>query len=355
MNWIHFERIIMGNSVWDYSWAFLVAGLVYFSLRLVKRIVVKKLRVLAEKTPTEWDDFVVDLLAHTKPFFFLAVAVLSAATYLNISPKGSALVQSLFIVTLLVQATFWGNEIIDFVLERQLAKRRNGANDASLETSLTAIRFLCRMALYGVILLLVLDNLGFNVTALIAGLGVGGIAVALATQNILGDLFASLSIVLDKPFVLGEFIDLGTDKGHVEKIGIKSTRLRSFTGEQIIVSNAELLKIRIHNFGRIPRRRGQILVGVVFDTSIEQLKKIPQLVQEIIESETKVTFERAHLKQIADWSLNFEIVYFVESGDYLDFVKAEQNINLKILEVFSREKIEFAFPTRTVLQRDLEA
>lgn len=209
--------------------------------------------------------------------------------------------------------------------------------------------FLLRVILFVSLLLLGLDNLGFNVTTLIAGLGVGGIAVALATQNILGDLFASFSIVMDRPFVIGEFIDVdGTFLGTVENIGLRTTRLRSLTGEQLVLSNNDLIKCRLRNYKRMEERRILFRFGVLYQTSHQQLAAIPKMVQDIIEAEPETRFDRAHFCQYGDSSLDFEVVYYILSREFTIYMNHHQNILLAIFKKFEDEGISFAYPTRTV-------
>jgi small-conductance mechanosensitive channel len=196
------------------------------------------------------------------------------------------------------------------------------------------------------VLLLALDNLGVDITALVAGLGVGGIAVALAVQNVLGDLFASLSITLDRPFVLGDFIIVGDYLGNVERIGVKSTRLRSLGGEQIIVSNADLLNSRVRNYGRMDERRVLFTLGVTYETPRKKLERIPAMVREIIEHQQHARFDRCHFAKYGDFALGFEAVYYVLSPDYNLYMDIQQAINFAIHAAFEDAQIEFAYPTQ---------
>lgn len=193
-----------------------------------------------------------------------------------------------------------------------------------------------------------LDNLGVDVTTLITGLGIGGVAIALATQNILGDLFASLSIVLDKPFVVGDFIRTGEDLGRVEQIGLKTTRVRSLSGELLVFSNSDLLQSRIRNYKQMEERRILFRIGVVYQTAPARLRRIPLIVREIIERQQAVRFDRAHFAAFGDSSYDFEFVYFVGSPDYNAYMDTQQAINLAIVDAFAAEKIELAYPTRTL-------
>jgi small-conductance mechanosensitive channel len=196
---------------------------------------------------------------------------------------------------------------------------------------------------------LILDNIpGVEITALVASLGIGGIAVALAVQNILSDLFASLSIVLDKPFVIGDFIIVDNCLGTVEHIGLKTTRLRSLSGEQLVFSNNDLLKSRVRNYKRMAERRVVFSVGVTYQTPLEKLERIPTLIRDTIEAQPAVRFDRAHFQGYGDFALNFEVVYYVLDPDYNRYMDIQQGINLGIYSSFAEEGIEFAYPTRTL-------
>jgi small-conductance mechanosensitive channel len=214
---------------------------------------------------------------------------------------------------------------------------------------MTAIGFVARVALWSLVILVGLSNLGVDITGLIAGLGIGGIAVALALQNVLGDLFASLSIVLDKPFVIGDFIVVDQMQGTVEYVGLKTTRLRSISGEQLIVSNADLLRSRIRNLKRMDERRALFTFSVMYQTPAEKLERVSQIARNVIAAQPLVRFERAHFKEFGESALVYECVYFVLSPDYLVFMDTQQRINIALVEALKAEGVEFAYPTRTVI------
>jgi small-conductance mechanosensitive channel len=220
--------------------------------------------------------------------------------------------------------------------------------DPAGATTLTALTVLARIGLWAALLLLALDNVGIDITTLVAGLGIGGVAIALATQNILGDLFASLSIVLDKPFVVGDFIIVGDLLGTVEHVGLKTTRVRSLSGEQLVFSNADLLGSRIRNYKRMVERRIVFSLGVTYQTSEEQLASIPGMLRGIIAAEPGVRFDRAHFKEYGDSALTFEVVYFVLDPDYNVYMDTQERINFAIFRRFAGDGIDFAYPTRTV-------
>ena len=254
---------------------------------------------------------------------------------------------------MLIQAALWADAVLLFAIARY-AKRHREVDAASV-TTLSALGFLGRLVIWTAAVLLAVANMGVDVTAMVAGFGIGGVAVALAAQNILGDLFASASIVLDKPFVLGDFIVVGDEMGSVEYIGLKTTRLRSLSGEQLIFSNTDLLKSRIHNYKRMAERRVLFTVGVEYDTPYEKVAAIPAMLRQAIEAQKPVRFDRAHFAKYGDWALIFEVVYYVLSADYNVHMDVQQAINLELFRRFAEEKIEFAFPTRTVYQRQQPA
>ena len=356
------EYGFFGNSIARWLAALGIFLLVLIVLSLVRSIVARRADRLAKLTQSEWDDTLVATLQRTKGWFLVIVAAFVASHALvfpdePLAPEGTPgrtrqIIQTIAILALLVQAGLWGNVLITTGLERYV-KRRTEGDPASVMT-ISALAFIGKLILFTMLLLLALDNLGINVTALITGLGIGGIAVALAVQNILGDLLASLSIVFDKPFVLGDFIIVGDQMGTVEKIGVKTTRVRSLSGEQLIFANNDLLQSRIRNFKRMNERRVVFTIGVTYSTPREKLQQIPQVLREIVESQEQVRFDRAHFKAFGDFSLNFEIVYYVLSPDYNLYMDIQQAINLALYERFEQMAVEFAFPTQTlyVQQRD---
>ena len=227
--------------------------------------------------------------------------------------------------------------------------------DPASATTVSMLTFIAKLVLWAVVLLLALENAGIDVTALIAGLGVGGIAIALASQHILGDLFSALSIVLDKPFVLGDFIVVGDLMGTVEKIGLKTTRLRSLSGEQLIFSNADLLQSRTRNFKRMNERRVVFSLGVTYQTSADMLESIPGMIRKIIVSHDNVRFDRSHFKEYGDSALTFETVYYVLTAEFNRYMDIQQSINLALYRSFAKQGIEFAYPTQTIFVENMDS
>ena len=322
-------------------WAAIAVALVF-----AHRILLRRFHRLATRTTTIIDDIFVTLLERTKLYFLVALSLYIAVGAVPLSEQVTSYISRIAFVFLLVQVVFWGNAAIsDWV---RLYKERKLEEDAGAVTSMQAIGFLARLLLYTALLLVALDNFGIDVTALIAGLGIGGIAVALAMQNILGDLFGSLTIVLDKPFEVGDFLIVGDTLGTVEKVGLKTTRLRSLSGEQIVIANGDLLGSRIRNYKRMQERRILFSLGVAYDTPADKLERIPDMVQEIVEMQEYTRFDRAHFARFGDSTLDFEIVYYMRTPDYRTFMDIQQTINLALFRRFEEEGIQFAFPTRTV-------
>ena len=340
------HTIVWGNPM--RQWAIAAAiflGLIVGCL-LIRNVLGSRFQKIASRTRTVWDDHLVELIQGTKFLFFAILAAYAAQFVLTLPPRVTVLARSVVVIALMVQVAFWGNAIIRFWIEDQ--KKRQLETNAAAVTTANLLGFMARLVLFSVVVLMVLDNLGINVTALVASLGIGGIAVALAVQNVLADLFACLSISLDKPFVIGDFIIVGELLGTVEHIGLKTTRLRSISGEQLIFSNNDLLGSRIRNFKRMYERRIVFAFGVVYQTPADTLERIPGMVKEIVEGKDDVRFDRAHFKAYGDSSLDFEVVYYVLKPDYALYMDVQQAINLELYRRFDAEGIEFAYPTRTL-------
>jgi small-conductance mechanosensitive channel len=341
-----FQEIIAENSVRDAATALVVAGVALLLLYAIRRFAVARLVTLAQRTANQIDDILADALVRTKFMFLLAVAIWSGSKMLALPPPVSSFIGGLVLVVLLLQVGFWANTIIGFVIGHFV--RLEVEDEASQVATGTALTFVGRLFLWSLLFLLALDNLGVDVNALIASLGIGGIAIALAAQNILGDLFGSLSIMFDKPFVVGDFIIVDDLLGSVEKIGLKSTRVRSLSGEQLIFSNNDLLNSRVRNFKRMLERRITFSVGVTYQTPADKLEKIPGIVKGLIEKEERARFDRCHFLGFDDSSLRFDIVYWVKLPDFNVYADIQHELNIAIYRRFEEEGIEFAYPTRTL-------
>lgn len=334
------------NALDDWAFAAAIAVAVLIGLGLLALAVRRALKALASRTGSNYAAVMTEAVAATRLWLLLPLAAYAGASALDLSAKLGRLVDAAAVVALMLQVALWVNRFILAWIERKAAQRRAGDGEAL--TALSLLGFAARITVWTITLLLVLNHLSFDVTALVAGLGVGGVAVALAVQNILGDLFASLSIVLDKPFVVGDFIVVDGLRGTVERVGIKTTRLRSLDGELLVFSNADLLKSRIRNFQRMFDRRVEFSIGITYQTPLDKMQRIPQWLRAIVVEQAQARFDRAHFKQYGDSALVFEIVYYVLSPDYNVYMDVHQSINLAIFECFAREGVEFAYPTRTV-------
>ncbi|WP_460039409.1 mechanosensitive ion channel family protein [Thermaerobacter litoralis] len=337
---------ILGNPVWRWLLALAIGLAVLAVLILVRDRLAGRLARLAGRTASAWDDFAVELLQRrTGIITLLAVAVWAGSQALVIAEPVAFRIRQITSIVLILQVALWANYAIGFFLARVFESR---GDDEEVAAALAGAQLLSRVGLWTIVILVVLRQLGMDITALVAGLGIAGIAVGLALQNVLGDLFASLSIVLDKPFVVGDFIVVDNFAGTVQHVGIKTTRVRALTGEEIVIANADLLKSRIRNMKRMTERRVEFRVGVPYGTPVEKLERIPGLVREIIEAQPQVRFDRGHFKQLGDSALIFEFVYFATDPDYVLYMDIQQAINLAIYRRFTEEGIEFAFPTQTV-------
>jgi small-conductance mechanosensitive channel len=340
------NMVLLGNTLWAWASALLIIIATMLALHILRAIVINRVRSRVEQSTTDIDDLILGLADNTKYYLLFFVALGVGATTLDLSQTASEILYIALITALLIQAGIWGNYGITHILTYRLGDRMQDPNTAS---AATAIGFVGRLVLWSLVGLLILDNLpNVEITSLIAGLGITGVAVALAVQNILQDLFASMSIILDKPFVIGDFIIVGELMGSVENIGLKTTRVRSLYGEELIFSNSDLLNSRIRNYKGMARRLVTFTLGVTYETPAEKLAAIPGMIEEIIEAQSKATFNRAHFKAFGDFSLDFEIVYFVEDPDYTLYMDIQQTINLALFKQFAEQGIEFAYPTQVL-------
>jgi small-conductance mechanosensitive channel len=329
---------------WASGLALFVAAWVV--LGIVRRVLRTRLETLGEQRSYRPLRIAGHTVAATRGWFLLVAALAVGSQLWVLIPPAQTLLNRVLMVGLLLQLGLWATATLDISL--RLRRERQMQEHPEAVAALDVLGFVLRLAAWTFIILVILDNLGVQITALIAGLGVGGVAVALATQNILGDLFASLSIVLDKPFVVGDFLSIGEYLGSVEKVGLKTTRVRSLSGEQLIFSNTDLLNSRIRNFGRMFERRVVFTVGVTYETSARKLRLIPVIIREAVEAHEKVRFDRSHFQKYGDFALLFESVYYVLSPDYSYYMDVQQGVNLDIFERFAGEGIEFAYPTQTL-------
>ncbi|HBG51369.1 mechanosensitive ion channel family protein [Candidatus Macondimonas diazotrophica] len=344
LGWL--ELVILGNELRAWLIALGLTLIVMAALPAIKAQIKRRLQARAAQQDAVISRYAVEIVGGTRRSIMLLVAIFVGARALVLPAKIDATLTTLTAVALLLQTTLWALEAFDVWVTRY--EQRARARDAGDATIVGLISFVGRTAICAIAVLMILDNLGFNITTLVASLGIGGIAIALAVQNVLADLFASLSIGLDKPFVVGDFIIVGDMMGTVEHVGLKTTRLRSLSGEQLVFSNTDLLQSRIRNYKRMYERRIVFKFGVLYDTPRDALGRLPGIVREIIESQDGVRFDRAHFFSFGDSSLDFEVVYYVLDPDYTHYMDIQQAINLAMIDRFAELGVEFAFPTRTL-------
>lgn len=312
-------------------WVASILGLI-----LAQRLLIRALEKRAKRTATEIDNFLAAMLRKTRFAFILFAAMSLAAATISLPPRLRTAVAIVGKIALLLQIAIWGGELIVVIFRRYFGR----SQDANSSTTIEALSYVARLVLWILIILVGLESFGIHVTGLVAGLGIGGIAVALAVQNILGDVFAALSILFDKPFVVGDLIEVGAYSGTVLHIGIKSTRLRSVTGEQIILANGELLKSGVRNFERLGQRRAVLATRIAPATDESKAKLVPQIIRKVIESQPTAKFSRSHFKAITDNSFEYETVYFLPTTSYENFLDTQQAINLKLIEAFGSAGID---------------
>jgi small-conductance mechanosensitive channel len=342
------EHEFAGNPVDRWLIALAVVAVTTIVLGVTKRLVARRLSKIAEDTETDLDDLVVDLVRRTARWFLFSLGVFFAHHWLDLSVKASRYVEGFVKVAFWIQVGLWGRGLVAFGLRRMVKDR--SADDPARTMGASVLTFVGQFTVWSLVALMVLQACGQDINALIAGLGVGGIAIALAAQNVLSDLFASIAILLDKPFVVGDSIVLGDFAGNVEHIGVKTTRLRSVTGEQIIIGNHDLVSSRVRNFKRLTERRQTFTIGITYDTPAEQVEAVAAMLRDIVTAIPDTRIDRSHFKEFGDFALVYEVVYFVKKPDFNALMDVQQRINLEIYRRFAAEGIEFAYPTQVVHQ-----
>lgn len=338
------EMEFLGNSVLDWALALLAFLVTFLALPVLRGYIARYRRRTGHAEHVAALDLTAAVLSRTTRVFLWGIALWVGESLLTLPGRIDRFFVSGMLVLLWFQAGVWAMAGVGFWIDQ----KRTRAADRALAGSLDLVDFLLRVVIWAFVVLVALDNLQIEITPLIAGLGIGGIAVALAVQTVLGDLLASLSITLDRPFVIGDFLVVDKDMGSVEKIGIKSTRLRSIDGEQVIVSNADLLKARVHNFGRMYERRVLFNTEIRYETPREKLLKVTGVLEEAVRAQPGTRFDRSHFARYGEYALSFETVYYVLDGNYNRYMDIQQAINFRIHEEFERHGIAFSFRDRPV-------
>ena len=337
-----FETTYFGNDVASWTKAILTFALWFTALPLANAFISRRLKKRAATHPVNALLLLRSLIDATTRLFMIVVATYLAMRWLDVPRNIDRVIEIGILVVVWWQVGHWLSAAVRHLVEVRRGRDATGAEGAA---SLNILRFVGVLVVWIVAFLMLLTNLGIKIGPLVAGLGIGGVAIALAVQNVLGDLFASLSIALDKPFRVGDFLVIGEEKGTVEQIGIKSTRLRSLSGEQIVMSNGDLLKSRVRNYGLLYERRASFSLNIVYETPVESVREVPALMEAAIRRQPKTRFDRAHFAGFGEYALTFEAVYMVLDAEYNTFMNIQQAINLELMEELARRGIELAYPT----------
>jgi len=338
-------RTYFNNTVQDYLIALGLILVGFMVIGIFRRFILTRIIHWTRRTTTNLDDFIITSINRFGVPALYVTAVYIGLDYLKLSARQNIISRNVLTVSVTFLIIRLISSAILLMLRSYVRHQDNGEEKVK---QLGGVMLIINIIVWGIGLLFLFDNMGFDITAIIAGLGIGGIAIALAAQNILGDLFNYFVIFFDRPIETGDFIVVDDKNGVVDYIGIKTTRVKTLSGEQLVFSNSDLMKSRIHNFKRMEQRRILFKIGVTYQTSLENIKRIPDLIKAIIEEQNPVKFDRAHFQAYGDSSLNFEIVYYVLQPDYNLYMDIQQAINLRIYEEFARIGVEFAYPTRTL-------
>ena len=337
---------VLGNPVerWLLAAAFVVLATVF--LWALKQLAVKRLSKFAARTSTDFDDLLVELLSQTRVSLIFIATISPAAAVLTLRPDVRGALRIASVAALLVQVGIWGNAFINFWTERYTRRGDQAAGAGT--TALATLAVIARLALGVLLILFLLDNLGVDVTALIAGLGVGGIIVALALQNTVADMIGALTILVGRPFLVGDFIEAQGVMGTVEAVGLRATRMRTLTGDELIFPNKKLLEGPIRNYARMTERRVDFRIAVSYGTPPPKLERIPAIAREAVSQHPLVRFDRANFRTLRDWSLEFDVIYLVASGDFNLYADIQQQINLELMRRLEVEGIRLAVPMQVV-------
>ena len=339
---------LWGNSIVEYLVALGVFFLFLIVFKIFQVIILKKLKRISESTSTDVDDILIEAVQSLKPPFYYFLSIYLILPFLTIKEGVLGVIKGLLLILIVYQVVKAVLVLVDYIFDKLANKK---GNDGGVKMAYSYLGTFTKILIWAVGLLMILSNLGVDVTTLVAGLGIGGVAFAFALKNILGDLFASFVIFFDKPFLLGDSIQIGNVKGKVIKIGIKTTRIKSSQGEEIVMSNQDLTSKELHNYRKLEERKAQFSLGVVYETPLEKLKQISGWIEEIISGMEDVRFDRAHFNRFDDFALNFDVVYYMETNNYKKYMDTQQEINFLILDKFEKEGVEMAYPTQVLYQK----
>jgi len=340
--------VLFGVPLIEWIPPLIIMATAYLILATGWRFMVRKLTAHALKTAHLWDDIFLEVLRSTHQLTLALFAILIGMQFMALSDKWQTRLDHITFIIIGIQIGAWVSRGISLWAAGKLSLSKNSESTESSLIMTGMLSWIFKATAWSIVLLTILANLGVNITAFVASLGIGGVAVALAVQNILSDLFASLAIGLDKPFVIGDFIVFGDVAGSIERVGLKTTHIRSISGEQIVCSNTDLLKNTIHNYKRMAERRVVFTFGIPHGTDVDAIEKIPGIIKQVIEKQKNTRFDRAHFKAFGDSSLDFEVVYFINSSDFNLYMDIQQAINLAIMREFKAIDVAFAHPMMTL-------
>jgi small-conductance mechanosensitive channel len=346
----------LGNPVVNWGLAVITFLVTLTVLPIIKGFIAARRRAWTPNDKLQFHsaiEFTTLLVERTSRVFLFAVALFLASRHLIFPPRLERVIEIVIVCLFWLQVGLWGMASVRFLIDQR--RSRSTELDSLLTGSIDILMFCAGLIIWAMVMLLALDNLGVQIKPLLAGLGIGGIAIALAVQTVLSDLLASISIALDKPFGVGDSLTIDTFQGTVEHIGVKSTRLRSLSGEQIIIANADIIKSRVRNFGRMGDRRAVFQFGVNYDTPTDVLAAIPDEVRKIVEAQANTRFDRCHLLTYGDTALQYELVYFMTKSDFALYADTQQAINLALLDKLRELKVQLAAPTRGLVYVELPA
>ena len=336
---------LWGNTISKWLTALIIIIVLFAIIKIFKVYIFKRLKKWAAATATSWDEFAMEVIEkNILPLLYISTVYFALQT-LALGLRAKKILHTAYMIAI----TFFVIKIIIAAFEKfVLSFIKRDQDSESKEKQAGGLIAIVNIIIWLLGAVFLIDNMGYNVTTIVAGLGVGGIAIALAAQTVLGDLFSYFVIFFDRPFEIGDFVTVGTDSGVIEYIGIKTTRIRTLNGEQLVCSNTDLTNSRLRNFKRMERRRIVFAIRVTYQTTDMQLRDIPGIVGEIIASKDKLSYDRGHFSGFGDFSLNFEFVYYVDDPDYNFYMDAQQAVYLEIFSAFTEKGIELAYPTQTI-------
>lgn len=341
-------EFFLDSEIQIWGRALLVFAIIFISLYLFRTIILSRLRKLCVKTKTEADEIIIDSIINISPFFYLLVGIWGAIQFLDLPELVEKIINWVTLILVIYYVTLLTQKLSEYIIKRHIFKERKGKSDSGIIVKGFITQFV-KVLIWGAALLIILQNLGVQVSVLLGGMGLAGLAVGFALQSILEDIFAFFSIYFDRPFEIGDFVIFGEEMGTVEKIGIKSTRIRTLQGQELVVSNRELTSQRIHNYRKMQERRIIFNFGITYETDYQKLKKVNKIVKKIFNNIKKARLDRIHFHEFGDFSLNYEVVYYVLSKDYYEYMDTQEIVNLALFKEFEKEGINFAYPTKRVL------